>query len=159
MKHKIRFLTLISVGLAALSTDAVAQECVASGGSSSGSIACTIGLPFYQPMSGSSGSVTPGVQHAFTVTEVAVGDMARQSFVDIAAYPNPATDRILLRTGSQDINNINFTLTDLNGRTLKSGLADGYITEIPVSSLSPAVYLLYVREGNNHLKTFKIIKN
>ena len=96
---------------------------------------------------------------SYTITEVAVGDIAEEFGLQLTAYPNPTVDQLMLSSGSQDINNTTYTLADLNGRTIRSGSVENSLTQIDVSGIAIGVYLLTVRQNNNLIKTFKIVKN
>lgn len=158
MKNRIRFFTLVAASLLFAST-ADAQETVATAGGSAngsgGTLSYIIGQTFYAP----SGGLTPGVMQSYTITEVAVGDIAEEFGLQLTAYPNPTVDQLMLSSGSQDINNTTYTLADLNGRTIRSGSVENSLTQIDVSGIAIGVYLLTVRQNNNLIKTFKIVKN
>jgi hypothetical protein len=67
----------------------------------------------------------------------------------LRVYPNPASDRIFVAQGEFQ----EFTITDLLGRTLKSGQleADNFID---INSLVPGIYILNLGD-----QVFKFIKS
>ncbi len=59
--------------------------------------------------------------------------------IDIQVYPNPARDILGLRV--RNYASLNYSITDLNGKTVVSGQVSGRAL-IDISSLAPGVYLL-----------------
>ncbi|MBR2773262.1 MAG: T9SS type A sorting domain-containing protein, partial [Bacteroidales bacterium] len=96
-----------------------------------------------------------GVQQAYIITTVGVGDVA--ATVELNAYPNPVADRLTLSVADTD-NALRYTLTDNNGRALATSEIANAITEIDMANLVPAVYFLRVDDGNVMVRTFKIVK-
>ena len=60
-------------------------------------------------------------------------------FKDVLVYPNPVTDKIMLKTSREDLG---FTLYDFKGqKVLKKGIDTDYINEINVSKLPEGYYI------------------
>ena len=161
MVKKHRLLPAIVAAVMLLPLSARAQTAVASAGGETygaGTISYTVGLTFYQSLSSYSGSLSEGVQHTYTITEVPVDGVpiAREQFIKV--FPNPTTDKIILRNGSLTSNNIKYTLTDQTGRTITSGQSDQTDTFIDMSSNAPSMYFLRVTSNGQLLGTFKVIK-
>lgn len=166
MVKQIKFLPAVVIAVMLLPLSARAQTSVASSGGEAqgaGTISYTVGQTFYQSLSSSSGSIAAGVQQAYTIDiaeieEIPVGVASTAKRLNISVFPNPTTDKIILRTGSLTSNNINFTLTDPSGKTITSGQSNQTDTYIDMSSIAPSVYLLRVTSEGNLLGTFKVIK-
>jgi hypothetical protein len=74
-------------------------------------------------------------------------------------YPNPTTAEINLRI-SRNTNNIySYKLVDVNGKTLLMGKAEEVDNKINIQQLPRAIYYLILSEGDNQIKSFKVIKN
>lgn len=92
----------------------------------------------------SSGSpISQSVTHVFDVTTTPNNNYSVRS--------NPVQAEIEVLTSEK---NASFTLTDLCGSVLTQTTA----TVIPVKQLSNGVYMLYVLENGQIVKTFKLIK-
>ncbi|MBO7143064.1 MAG: T9SS type A sorting domain-containing protein [Bacteroidales bacterium] len=161
MLKKIRLIHAIVAAVMLLPLSARAQTAVASAGGDAhgaGTISYTVGQTFYQTPSSYSGSISEGVQHTYSITEVSVGGVSAAKEFNIKVFPNPTTDKIILRNGSLTSNNIKYTLTDQTGRTISTGQSDQTDTYIDMSSTAPSMYFLRVTSNGQHLGTFKIIK-
>lgn len=73
-------------------------------------------------------------------------------------FPNPAADKLYVIPGSDFHREVNYTVYDLTGRALLSGIfADGN-NILDISPLGTGVYLLEIREDNRSLTTLKFEK-
>lgn len=109
IKHRVkrRKLKVKSLGVAILLTfvftlsTALAQETVpASGGNitgSGGSVSYSVGQIVYTTHTGTSGSVTQGVQHPFEISVVSGIEETEDINLTCSAYPNPTTDFLQLK--------------------------------------------------------------
>lgn len=79
-----------------------------------------------------------------------------QQLSDISIYPNPATDRINIKAGSELPGTL-YSITDQSGREVLNGKLDGVNTSLDISYLSKGFYFLKV--GLKSENTFKIVKN
>ena len=81
-------------------------------------------------------------------------------FLNISAFPNPASDFLELRIETQefDYQNVLYQISDINGKLIKSDKILDIRTVISMQNLPQGVYLLEVKAKNNTLKTFKIVK-
>ena len=128
-------------------------EAAGSGGSSSYSV----GQLVYTTNISTSGSVSQGVQQAFEFQTLSnPGLLAAQ--LTAVTYPNPTTDFIVLKITDTTLKNLQYTLFDLNGKTIASKPIRTSSTEIAMKNLSVGMYLLKLTKKNQPLKTFKIIK-
>jgi hypothetical protein len=74
-------------------------------------------------------------------------------------YPNPTKDFIILKITDKGINNLRYTLFDVNGKSIESDVIATSSTQIQMKHLAIGAYVLKVSQKNQSLKTFKIIKN
>lgn len=138
-----------------------AQETIPStGGNASGTggaTSYTIGQLVYTTNISTTGSVSQGVQQAFEFQTLSnPGLLAAQ--LTAVTYPNPTTDFIVLKITDTMLENLQYTLFDINGKTIDSNPVKTSSTEIPMKNLSIGMYLLKLTKKNKPLKTFKIIK-
>ena len=151
-------LTLIFLCVLQLS---YAQETIPStGGNASGTGGVsnyTVGQLVYTTNISTSGSVSQGVQQAFEFQTLSnPGLLAAQ--LTAVTYPNPTTDFIVLKITDTKLKNLQYTLFDLNGKTIARNPIRTSSTEIPMKNLSIGMYLLKLTKKNKPLKTFKVIK-
>jgi len=78
-----------------------------------------------------------------------------QLFTDVSIYPNPATEIINIKTGSE-LPGALYSIADQSGRQVLNGKLDGENTSIDISYLLGGFYFLKV--GLRSENTFKIVK-
>jgi hypothetical protein len=152
--------TLVMAGFSL--TGLFAQEAIpAVGGDASGaggSVSYTVGQTLYETHSGSTGSVAQGVQQPFEILELPGVGSPMGISLHCVVFPNPVTEFVLLRIADQSLEGLSYQLYNLQGKMLERREITGDITEIPMSSLGAATYLIKVTRKNEELKAFKIIK-
>ena len=66
----------------------------------------------------------------------------------VRAYPNPAGEELWVQCISDDLNAVEYKLTTLTGRTLRSGaLHAGETNQVSIGSLPAGVYILHATSG------------
>jgi hypothetical protein len=154
---------LLGIGL---SNGLHAQETMlATGGNGSGSggtVSYSVGQVAYTSHTGTNGSVLQGVQQAFEISVITgIGEFEGIDLT-VSAYPNPVTNHLVLKVGlpvSLSSQSLRYQLLDMSGKLLESKQVTESETSIGMSHLAEATYLVKVTEGNQVVKTFKIIKN
>jgi|WetSurMetagenome_2_1015567.scaffolds.fasta_scaffold657060_1 hypothetical protein len=161
MKHL--FKSLIAFCLFGYGTTIMAQSTIpASGGNSTGSggsVSYSAGQVVYNKNTGANGSEIQGVQQPYEISVVTGIKDADFIKLDIAAYPNPATDFLRLRIENYEIDDLTYQLFDIYGNAILIKKIEGNETNISLQTLLPATYILKISLGNKVAKTFKIIKN
>jgi len=156
---KLSALLLLGLGLTGLQ----AQESInATGGNASGSVGSasySVGQIVYTTNTGTNGSVAQGVQQPYEISVVTAIEEAKDITLSVSAYPNPTSDYLTLHIEEIDILNLSYQLFDMNGKLLQNEKITGDQTNIVMSNLEPATYIMKVIQGNKEVKTFKIIKN
>ena len=159
MKKLLIILTimLLFVGLHAQ------ESTTASGGEASGNggtISYSVGQVVYGTHSGTTGSVSEGIQQPYEIS-VIIGLEETGINLNISAFPNPTTDYLILKIADDAHQESRFTITlyDLNGRVIEQQVVVSNETAIDMASLNAATYILKVNNENQEVKTFKIIKN
>jgi len=163
MRHKRLKLSVILLLLGPGLTGLQAQESTnATGGNASGSggsASYSVGQVAYQTYTGTSGSVSEGVQQPYEISVVTGLEEAKVINISVSAYPNPTNDYLTLEVKEFELSNLNFQVYDMNGKLLQSEKITGSHTSIIMSNLVPATYFVKVVQGNKEVKTFKVIKN
>jgi hypothetical protein len=125
---------------------------------SNGKISYTIGQIDYVSVTGSTGSVSQGVQQPFEIFTLGTDDFPT-IILQAIVYPNPTTSNINLIIENYSIDNLRYNLYDIQGRSIFSQKITHQETNITLEKLQSANYFLQVLDNNKTLKTFKIIKN
>ena len=159
---KLCILLLLSISI----MEVQAQNAVsATGGIASGSrgsVSYSVGLVDYSTSTSSGGSVSQGVQQAYTISYVTGLEVAKGISLSVSAYPNPTTDFLILKvdiTSTLNNQSLSYQLVEASGKVLESKKLQSNPTSIDMHNFVKAAYFLKVIEGNKEIKTVKIIKN
>ena len=112
----------------------------------------------YTTNTGTSGSVAQGVQQPYEISTT-VGIEVTEINLELAAYPNPANNTLVLNIGNYGNEKLSFQLFDLNGKLLAAEQVASTATTINMQGYPASTYLLNVLENHSLIKTFRIIKN
>ncbi len=153
---------LISVlSFTLLNVIATAQEnTVTSGGNATGAgglVSFTIGQVFHQTHDGNEGTVAEGVQQPYEIFVITSVEDAADIHLAMSAFPNPVSERLTLVVDESvdfSVAGYYFRLFDISGREIQIDRQ----TEIDMSGLIPAVYFIRIRDSQQELKVFKIVK-
>jgi len=94
----------------------------ASGGNATGTggtVSYTIGQVVYTTYTGTNGTVSQGVQQPYEISIVTGIEEAIGISLEIMAYPNPATDFIILIIKNYEVKNLSYQFYDINGSLLQ----------------------------------------
>ena len=122
-----------------------------------GTSSFTVGQVFYTTNASSTGSISQGVQQAFEFQTLSNPELTTVQLTAVI-YPNPTTDYVVLKITDTALENLKYTLFDLNGKTIASKKITTTSTQIIMKNSSIGMYLLKLTKKNQPLKTFKIIK-
>jgi len=123
---------------------------------STGSEAFSVGLVVYTELSGSGGSMTQGIQHPYEVFPVAVAE--QDDAFQASVYPNPVEGILTIETGTS-ADNASYQLFDASGKQLMHQSLTAPLGRLDLSQLPAGVYLLRLNQGNNHARSFTIVKH
>ena len=146
--------------LCAVFTIQAQQTLPASGGQATevaGSSSYSVGQLVYTINSGSSGTVTQGVQQSIELFTLSNPELTTVNLTAVT-YPNPTSDYITLKISDSALDNLSYKLIDVNGKVIANGSITNADTQISMQSLALGMYILKVNQNNQELKTFKIIK-
>jgi hypothetical protein len=137
------------------------QAVSAAGGNGTGSggtVSFTSGQTSYKSLASNSGTVVEGVQLPFEIHIVTKLDPATEITLECEAYPNPATDYLILKIHREQIENMKYQLIDLNGKVLEEAFIGDVETIISLKHYKPTNYFLKVLDNSTEVMTFKITK-
>tara|TARA_B100000809_G_scaffold241111_1_gene264022 strand:+ start:1267 stop:1749 length:483 start_codon:yes stop_codon:yes gene_type:complete len=139
-----------------------AQESpTASGGEATGAggtASYSVGQVVYTTNTGTNGSITQGVQQPYEISIVTGIDETTIN-LEMSVYPNPTTNYLQLKVGSEQVENLTYQLIDLQGKVIENKKITASNTTIKMEGLPKATYFLKVTEQSQAVKTLKIIKN
>tara|TARA_B110000971_G_scaffold188255_1_gene197904 strand:+ start:373 stop:849 length:477 start_codon:yes stop_codon:yes gene_type:complete len=139
----------------------ISQEIISStngdSSGSGGSSSYTIGQVFFNTIESDNGSLVQGVQQPFEFQTLSTPALLTVQLTAVT-YPNPTTDFVLLKILDTALENLQYTLFDLNGKTIVSKKINSFSTKITMKNFAIGMYLLKLTKNNQPLKTFKIIK-
>lgn len=162
MKHK-KFKLLVAFLFSFCVTVLQAQEAnLASGNNISGAggtVSYAVGQVFYTSNSGSTGSVTNGVQQPFEISIVTQIEKAQNINLNIKTFPNPTVDYLTLKIENYKVEKLKYSLYDINGKFLESKNIENNESEISMKNYVSGNYFIKITDENSEIKNFKIIKN
>ena len=123
-----------------------------------GTISYSVGQVVYQTHTGTSGSVTEGVQQPYEISVLSSVKDVTDITLTCSAYPNPTADYLTLKVDNYAFDNLRYQLFDMQGKLLESKIITSDETNIPMNVYTPATYLLNVIHPNNEITTLSIIK-
>jgi hypothetical protein len=127
-----------------------------------GSLSYSVGQVIFTAVHGTSVTISQGVQQPFQISAVTGTEKVAGIDLSVTAYPNPATDFLILKIDGGVVAGFplpEYMLLDINGRILRREKITGSQTQIEMTGFEPAIYFMKVMQSNNEIKTFKIIKN
>jgi hypothetical protein len=156
MKKHVLISSCLFIGVTALGQTSVNT----SGGAisnDSGSISYSIGQVVFQSNANSSGSVSQGVQQAFSISSL---DLEENKFnFSLSTYPNPTLGQLNLHVGNFNQEKLSYMLVDAQGKILVQGEILAQETMLDLHQLPMATYFVEVHHAGKKVQTFKIIKN
>lgn len=124
-----------------------------------GKASITAGQVIYTTYSSTSGSVSQGVQQAYTVTVVSVDGTSLAERLQCRVYPNPVQYQLSLELEGKFKQGLVYELFELSGKLMKTSIIESNLTIIPMEDMVASTYLLRVKgKSQAPIKTFKIIK-
>jgi hypothetical protein len=133
----------------------------ASGGNATGSngtVSYSVGQLTNQVYTGTTGSISEGVQQPFEISVVNGIDDAADIQLNAIIYPNPTTDFIQLKIEKEKWIGTYYALYDQKGNMVKSDKINDKVTTIEMKSFAASAYFVKVFNNMSTLKTFKVIK-
>ena len=161
MRHKKLVLSaviLLSLGVTGLQAQQTITAAGGDGSGSGGSVSYTVGQVIYHTNAGTNGSESQGVQQPFEISVITAVPEAKDISLEFLVYPNPATDYVILKTGTYEVKNLSYVLYDIGGRLLGHDKIQSSETNISMQAFLPSTYILKVIDNNKVIKIFKIIK-
>lgn len=154
-------LTILAILLCATHSIYSQKSLTALGGEATGSggtLSYSVGQLVYTTDSGSNGSTMHGLQQSIELYTLSNPELKALTLMAVT-YPNPTTDYIVLKLMDSNLTSLNYTLYDIQSRTVSKGQVLHDATQIIMQHLEMGIYILKVNQNSKELKSFKIIKN
>ncbi|MBN1987371.1 MAG: T9SS type A sorting domain-containing protein [Prolixibacteraceae bacterium] len=137
-----------------------AQEVVSSAGKTQNNsgyeVSWTVGEPVISTIFSESNKLTQGFQQSKLII-TAINKISNSKNV-VTVFPNPTNEFAVVKY-NQMPDEHSYSIFDLTGRCLKSGLINSTETQINLVEYAKSSYLLKIFQGNGYqIQTFKIIK-
>lgn len=144
-----------------IAVGAYCQNSINAGGGtlsgSGGSGDYSIGDVFYITASGAGGTATTSPVQFMSSQSVGLAKTTLSK--NIAVYPNPTSNFLHFDWAQQINGNVTITLFDFSGKLLKKQEVNALQQTLDLSDLQNAMYLLIVKENEQTVATYKVIKN
>jgi len=154
---KLSTILLLGFGLTGLQAQTSINATGGDASGSGGAVSYSIGQVVYTISTGTTGSVAHGVQQPYEIS-VETGIEVTEINLSVIAYPNPTSNYLQLSVENVNLKDLSYQLYNINGKLLQTNELASTETQIDISSYAAATYFVKVIQGNNELKTFKIIK-
>ncbi len=155
------FCFLILMFLFSISTTHAQEVIPTTGGNASGnggSVSYSVGQVVYTTNTGTSGTISQGVQHPYEISVITGIDDPFGIQLTCTAYPNPVSDYLTIEIKDYKNEDLSYLLYDINGRIIDSKQMTANRTTISMANLLPATYFLKIINKQTEVKIFKIVK-
>lgn len=143
-----------SVSLLNAQSAVLATGTNASGGN--GSVSYSVGQTAYL-YKGANSEILEGVQQGYEIIALSTSEtLSKQE--GILLYPNPTRDYLYIDFTSRPYKGSEYQLYDAQGKLVKKDVISQSKSELNLSSLPSAVYIIRINQKGENLKTFKVIK-
>ncbi|SHH04646.1 T9SS type A sorting domain-containing protein [Chryseobacterium oranimense] len=143
-----------SVSLLNAQSAVLATGTNASGGN--GSVSYSVGQTAYL-YKGANSEILEGVQQGYEIIALSTSEtLSKQE--GILLYPNPTRDYLYIDFTSLPYKGSEYQLYDAQGKLVKKDVISQSKSELNLSSLPSAVYIIRINQKGENLKTFKVIK-
>jgi hypothetical protein len=125
---------------------------------SGGSVAYSIGQLLSTSNTSASGTISHGVQQVYEIVSVGINETNLN--LSLLVFPNPTTHTLTLQVSEYEQSPLKFTLIDMRGKLLTSGQIVAHQTQIDLSTLPSASYIIRILNSEDKLvHSFNITKH
>lgn len=159
MKHKktMTSVAFLLLGLGGLQAQESANTSGGDATGSGGTVAYSVGQVVYTTNSGTSGTVSQGVQQAYEIFTLGIKEPELN--ISLSVFPNPTADNLTLQISDYNNEKLSYQLFDMQGKLVNNGQVTAQQTHINTASLPAATYFInVVNQENKQVQSFKIIK-
>lgn len=161
MKNKSKPLILLILGLLSIGVLRAQSTTLSSGSKavgSGGSVSYSIGNINFSSATGSSGSLSQGIQYAYEFSTL--GAKETRYGISLHVFPNPTAENITLLIKNYQREKLYYELYNSQGVLLNKEWVTVQQTLIPTYSIPIGVYFLLIfNQEKQKIQSFKILKN
>jgi hypothetical protein len=150
------FLILFTFSVSLLNAQSAVLATGTNASGSNGSVSYSVGQTTYLNK-GVNFQVMEGVQQAYEITTLTASETVSKQ-EGILIYPNPFRDFLYIDFTSTSYKGSEYQLFDIQGKLIKKEMIAESKSELNLSSLPAAVYIIRINQKGGNIKTFKIIK-
>lgn len=121
-----------------------------------GSVSYSIGQTTYLNK-GTPAQVMEGVQQGYEITTLTTQENPSGQ-KDILLYPNPFKDYLYIDFTTHHYKGSEYQLFDAQGKLIRKDAIQESKSELDLSALPSAMYIIRINQNGENIKTFKIIK-
>ena len=143
----------------AMQTIEAQSDVVSMGGTATGdggTVTYTIGQIAVQSYEESGVIISEGVQQPYEIQIIGIDNYPGIT-LNAVVFPNPTNGNVQLTMNNVQLEG-EVRVSDMSGKLLFVKKIEGNITEIPMAELAAGTYFVNVCQGQQVLKTFKVIK-
>ena len=156
MEKFYSFLSLMILSVMGLSAQSVIVPFGGDATDGSVTVSYTVGQVAVQANSDGGTTIYEGVQQPYEIQIIGI-DNYSGIVLNAIVYPNPTVGNVQLTINDEQLEG-EVRVFDMNGKILFVKKIEGENTEIPMSDLAAGTYFVNVCQGQQVLKTFKVIK-
>ncbi|MGG5209218.1 T9SS type A sorting domain-containing protein [Chryseobacterium sp. MIQD13] len=150
------FLILFTFSVGILNAQSVILTTGTDASGGNGSVSYSVGQTAYL-FKGVNSEILEGVQQAYEITTLSSNETVLKQ-EGILLYPNPTRDYLYIDFSSVSYKGSEYQLFDAQGKLIKKDMISQSKSELDLSSLPSAVYIIRINQNGENLKTFKVIK-
>lgn len=136
------------------------QNTVTAGGVSSGtggSVTYSIGQIDFRSQTSANGNITQGLQQPYEIFSTGISTLERE--LNFSVFPNPTNGEITIQTTESLSNQTHFELFDGKGKRILKNRIFQQSSFLDLSEFASGSYFLTIRDNQQGIKNFTIIKN
>ena len=156
MKRFYSFISLIILSVTSLCAQSAIVPTGGTATGNGGTVTYTIGQIAVQSYGEGGTSISEGVQQPYEIQTIGIDNYPGIT-LNAMVYPNPTTSNLQLAISNAEFKGT-VKVFDTNGKFLFSKKIEGENTEIPMSNLAAGTYFVNVCQGQQVLKSFKVVK-
>lgn len=149
----LSWVCIVNTSISQENINASANEIV----NETGSVSYSVGQVFTQCYSNELGTINEGIQLSYEIL-VITGLEETDINIEASVFPNPAENYLILDIGNKNYSEMSYQVFNLDGKLMMTVKITSKQTNISLSGLSTSNYFIKVMDGNQAVKTFKVIK-
>ncbi len=123
-----------------------------------GTVSYTLGQLSYTTLMGDEVAIYQGVQQPIEILEPTAVHSTPEITLGASLFPNPAGEFVNLKVENFSLNGLTYQLFNMQGELMESRDIESRTTEINLTGIGSAPYLMKISLKGDYIKVFRIIK-